>query len=153
MSHLADSSKMPDYRCCLDCAGFNLRKASRAVSQLYDEILRPTGIRGTQYSLLVVLKMCGSVSVTQLAEHTVIDRTTLTRNLEVMEKQGLVTIAPGGDRRTRMVTITKAGAAVLSKAYPLWQQAQTKIVEAMGGERLKALMADLSVLIEVSKAG
>ena len=150
MSDVTESSKMPDYLCCLGCIGFNLRKANRAVSQLYDEMLRPTGIRGTQYSLLVTLKVMGSVLVTHLAEKVVMDRTTLSRNLEVMEKQGLVSVTPGEDRRTRKVMITEMGSAVLLDAYPLWQQAQAKIRESMSEERLQSLMADLSALIEIS---
>ncbi|MDD1641153.1 MAG: MarR family winged helix-turn-helix transcriptional regulator [Methylococcaceae bacterium] len=144
MSDQAKFQKTADFLCCMDCVGFNLRKANRAVSQLYDEMLRPTGIRGTQYSLLVVLKIVGSVLVTEL------DRTTLSRNLEVMEKQGLVSVTPGEDRRTRKVMITEMGSAVLIDAYPLWQQAQAKIRESMSEERLQSLMADLSALIEIS---
>ncbi|MDD5409915.1 MAG: MarR family winged helix-turn-helix transcriptional regulator [Methylobacter sp.] len=147
-----DSYFVPNYTSCMDCVSFNLRKANRAVSQFYDDILRPAGIRGTQYSLLVALKICGPVLVTQLAEHTVIDRTTLTRNLKVMEKQGLIKVLPGEDRRTRIVTITEKGLAVLLTAYSLWTQAQSKIKEAMSDERLQTLMKDLSTLIEVSKA-
>ena len=153
MSDQAKFQKTADFLCCMDCVGFNLRKANRAVSQLYDEMLRPTGIRGTQYSLLVVLKIVGSVLVTELAEKIVMDRTTLSRNLEVMEKQGLVSVTPGEDRRTRKVMITEMGSAVLLEAYPLWQQAQAKIRESMGEERLQALMADLSALIEISQTG
>lgn len=74
----------PDFECCKDCIGFNLRKATRSISQFYDELLRPVGIRGTQYSLLVSLQMSGAITVTQLAENVVMDRTTLTRNLEVL---------------------------------------------------------------------
>ncbi|MDD5581546.1 MAG: MarR family winged helix-turn-helix transcriptional regulator [Methylobacter sp.] len=151
MSDQAKFQKTADFLCCMDCIGFNLRKANRAVSQLYDEMLRPTGIRGTQYSLLVVLKIVGPVLVTELAEKIVMDRTTLSRNLEVMEKQGLVSVTPGEDRRTRKVMITEMGSAVLSDAYPLWQRAQAKIRESMGEERLQSLMADLSALIEISQ--
>lgn len=150
MSDQAEFPKMPDFLCCVDCVGFNLRKATRAVTQLYDEMLRPSGIRVTQYSLLVVLKIIGPVLVTDLAEKIVMDRTTLSRNLEVMEKQGLVSVAPGEDRRTRWVTITESGSAVLLEAYPLWQQAQAKIRVHMGEERLRTLLVDLSALIEVS---
>jgi DNA-binding MarR family transcriptional regulator len=150
MSDQAKFQKTADFLCCMDCVGFNLRKANRAVSQLYDEMLRPTGIRGTQYSLLVVLKIVGSVLVTELAEKIVMDRTTLSRNLEVMEKQGLVSVTPGEDRRTRKVMITEMGSAVLLDAYPLWQQAQAKIRESMSEERLQSLMADLSAMIEIS---
>ena len=150
MSDQAKLQKTADFLCCIDCVGFNLRKANRAVSQLYDEMLRPTGIRVTQYSLLVVLKIIGPVLVTDLAEKIVMDRTTLSRNLEVMEKQGFVTVAPGEDRRTRWVTITESGSAVLLEAYPLWHQVQAKIKKSMGDGRLQSLMADLSALIEIS---
>jgi DNA-binding MarR family transcriptional regulator len=68
-----------------------------------------------------------------------------------MEKQGLVSVVPGEDRRTRRVAITESGSAVLLETYPLWQQAQTKIKENMGEERLQVLMADLSALIEISR--
>ena len=150
MPDITELQKMPDFLCCMDCVGFNLRKANRAVTQLYDEMLRPAGIRVTQYSLLVVLKLIGTVLVTDLAEKIVMDRTTLSRNLEVMEKQGLVSVTPGEDRRTRKVMITEMGSAVLIDAYPLWQQAQAKIRESMSEERLQSLMADLSALIEIS---
>lgn len=146
------SDKEPNYRLCLDCAGFNLRKAMRAVSQHYDEVLRPAGIRGTQFSLLVAAKMAGPVTVTKLAEMAVMDRTTLTRNLNVLEKQGFVVIGSGEDRRTRVVTITEAGRIVLLSAYPLWEQAQTHLAEAMSEGRLQTLMNGLAKLIEASQA-
>ncbi len=144
--------EVPDYQYCKDCIGFNLRKATRAVSQLYDEMLRPIGIRGTQFSLLVSLQMSGSITVTQLADNVVMDRTTLTRNLEVLEKQGLVNVNSGVDRRTRMVTVTVEGRAILVKAYPLWKQAQFRIKETMGQEGSQALLESLAALIEVSQA-
>jgi DNA-binding MarR family transcriptional regulator len=141
----------PDLHCCLDCTAFNLRKATRAVSQFYDALLRPTGIRGTQFSLLVALKLKGNVLITELAEKTIMDRTTLTRNLEVMEKQGLVDVSPGDDRRTRVVSITEQGLAILLKAYPLWLQAQTQIANAMQNERMDQLMAGINELIKITK--
>lgn len=135
----------------MGCAGFNLRKASRAVGQFYDEILRPAGIRGTQYSLLVAIKLNGPVLVTKLAEDVVMDRTTLTRNLEILGKQGLVNVSSGDDRRTRMVTISKQGLAVLTEAYPLWEQAQAKIRENMSPDHLAELLAGLSALVAATQ--
>lgn len=145
--HMTDST-VPDFECCKDCLGFNLRKATRSVSQLYDELLRPIGIRGTQYSLLVTLQMSGAITVTELADNVVMDRTTLTRNLEVLEKQGYVEVMPGIDRRTRVVTITQDGLAILDKAYPLWEQAQARVKEAMGGDELHGLLERLSALTQ-----
>ncbi|MFA6163680.1 MAG: MarR family winged helix-turn-helix transcriptional regulator [Methylobacter sp.] len=152
INKLMDASEnLPDLHCCLDCTAFNLRKATRAISQFYDDMLRPVGIRGTQYSLLVALKLKGKVLITELAEKTVMDRTTLTRNLEVMEKQGLVDVSPGEDRRTRIVSITEQGSAILLKAYPLWLQAQTQIANTMQSERMDQLMAGISELIDITK--
>ncbi|AEG02742.1 MarR family winged helix-turn-helix transcriptional regulator [Methylomonas methanica] len=143
--------EIPDLNSCTDCTGFNLRKANRAVSQFYDDMLRPAGIRGTQYSLLVAVKLSGPVVVTKLAEYVVMDRTTLTRNLEILGKQGLVKVSSGDDRRTRMISITAQGLAVLAKAYPLWEQAQAKIKAEVGIKRLSALMEGLSALVKVTQ--
>lgn len=141
----------PDLHFCLRCTAFNLRKATRAVSQFYDAKLRPLGIRGTQYSLLVALKLKGEVLITELAESTVMDRTTLTRNLEVMQKQGLVNVSPGEDRRTRVVSITEQGLSILLEAYPLWLNAQSQIAEAMQSERMERFLSDINELIEITQ--
>ncbi len=138
----------------LDVASFcvcaNLRKASRAVTQLYDESLRPTGLRATQYALLVTLSLASSTSITDLAQKMVMDRTTLTRNLTLLEHQGLVTIAPGTDQRTRMVTLTNQGREALAKALPLWEQAQTRVVSKLGRERWIAMLSDLSDVVSLT---
>ncbi|QJD31262.1 MarR family transcriptional regulator [Methylococcus geothermalis] len=136
----------------MDCTGFNLRKAMRAVGQHYDDALRPAGIRGTQFSLLVAAKMAGPVTVGRLAEMAVMDRTTLTRNLNVLEKQGLVVVTVGTDRRTRRVAITEEGLAVLRQAYPLWKQAQARLMAKLGPERLQALMDNMAALVEAALA-
>ena len=153
MQSESETNEEPDYCPCLDCAGFNLRKAMRAVSQVYDDALRPAGIRGTQYSLLVAIRMAGPISVTQLADKAVMDRTTLTRNLDVLAKQGLIGLESGDDRRIRRVTLTAQGRAVLARAYPLWEQAQARIKKALPEEQLQALMTGLARLIETAQAG
>lgn len=146
-------SQHHNYHCCQDCVSFNLRKATRAVSQFYDSALRPVGIRGTQFSLLSALTLAGEVLITQLAEYIVMDRTTLTRNLEVMEKDGLVAISPGEDKRTRLVIITPQGQQVLEQAFPLWQQAQGELTQVMAGNKLLALMDSLRALIKATQGG
>jgi DNA-binding MarR family transcriptional regulator len=128
----------------------NLRKASRAVTQLYDESLQPAGLRATQYTLLVALSLASSISITDLAQKMVMDRTTLTRNLTLLEHQGLVTIAPGTDQRTRMVTLTNQGREALAKALPLWEQAQTRVVSKLGRERWIAMLSDLSDVVSLT---
>ncbi|MGH8659094.1 MAG: MarR family winged helix-turn-helix transcriptional regulator, partial [Gammaproteobacteria bacterium] len=91
------------------CACFNLRKATRAVTQLYDEVLRETGIRVTQLTLLVAAYLSGEIPISQMAEVLVMDRTTLTRNLKPLEAQGLIAIRSGADRREKLVTLTTRG--------------------------------------------
>ena len=82
--------------------------------------LRPSGLRSTQYSMLMVARVLGPVTLTKLAEMTVTERTTLTRNLTILEKKGLIVIEPGEDRRERQVSITERGQEVLTAAIPLW---------------------------------
>ncbi len=126
------------------CACFNFRKASRAVTQLYDEILQPSGLLATQFTLLVAISIAGSATITRLAQELVMDRTTLTRNLKPLGRQGLIKIKPGQDQRTRVVALTDEGREALAKAIPLWEQAQAHVVQGLGQNRWSTLLADLS---------
>jgi DNA-binding MarR family transcriptional regulator len=134
---------------CVDCACFNLRKAARVTTQFYDKALRPTGLRITQFSLLIATMMLESVTVTRLAEIGVMDRTTLTRNLKPLERKGLIKVAPGDDQRTRVVTLTTRGQEVLAKALPLWEKAQARVIKELGQERWKSLQADLGEVVSL----
>jgi DNA-binding MarR family transcriptional regulator len=133
------------------CACFKVRKAARAVTKLYEEVLRPIGLRSTQFSLLMATRILGPVTVVKLAQATVIDRTTLTRNLQILEKRGLIEIEPGEDRREREATLTAAGMEVLAKAVPLWEEAQNRVRQGLGEERLQHLLSDLSEMIALAK--
>jgi DNA-binding MarR family transcriptional regulator len=112
-----------------DCACRNLRRTARAVTQLYDETLRPSGLRVTQFTLLVTVAMSEPVQITRLADAMALDRTTLARDLGPLTERGLVEIAAGDDRRTRVVRLTRQGREAIGQAYPLWQRAQARIVE------------------------
>lgn len=136
---------------CANCACFNLRKVTRAVTQFYDDMMRPSGLRVTQFSLLVAARLVGPVSVTPLAELTVMDRTTLTRNLELLQKQGLIEVTVGEDRRTRIVTITAQGNAVLARALPLWKKAQSHVVETLSETRWSTMLLDLSEMVALAQ--
>jgi len=135
------------------CACSNLRKAVRAVSQLYDDAFRPIGLRATQFGLLGATGMNGPLTINRLAEAIVMDRTTLTRNLRPLEKQGLLRIRSGKDRREREVSITKRGGIILAKGYPLWQKAQGKVIKGLGQERVSRLLKDLSAVVAVAQQG
>ena len=134
------------------CVCFNVRKAARAVTQLYDEVLRPSGLRVTQFSLLMATKGSGSVTLKRLARAVGTDRTTLTRNLRPLEKQGLLRIEHGADRRERKVTLTARGEKVMGEALPLWEAAQARVTHGFGGERLSQLLTELTALTAVSRA-
>jgi len=118
-----------------DCLCFNLRRAARRITQAYDHALAPAGLKATQFSLLVVLAKLGEgVGITDLAEHLGMDRTTLTRNLAVVERKGLVQVLPGDDPRSKSVTLTPAGKIALDAAAPLWLKAQFIASKALGSE-------------------
>jgi DNA-binding MarR family transcriptional regulator len=131
------------------CACYKMRKAARAVTKLYEEVLRPIGLRATQFSLLMATRVMGPVTVGKLAQVTVMDRTTLTRNLQVLERRGVITIKPGEDRREREVNLTAAGMEVLTKALPLWEEAQDRVKKALGEEKMGNLMDGLSEMISL----
>jgi DNA-binding MarR family transcriptional regulator len=126
-----------------NCTSFNLRKAARVVTHLYDEMLKPSGLRSTQYSLLIVLSMGEAETISNLANTLVMDRTTLTRNLKPLQSQGWIKRVPGEDRRTRTWTITNAGRKVLAEALPLWQKAQRKTIEQLTQNRWSSLLNHL----------
>lgn len=126
------------------CTCFNLRKASRVITHLFDEVLQPSGLLVNQFTLMVAISLVGSVTITHLAQELVIDRTTLTRNLKPLERQGFIQIQSGQDQRMRVVSLTPQGQEALAKALPLWELAQTRIVEQLGQERWNTLLSGLS---------
>jgi DNA-binding MarR family transcriptional regulator len=134
------------------CACFNVRKAARAATQLYDDLLRPSGLRVTQFSLLTVVRLLGSATIGGLAEAAVMDRTTLTRNLKILAAAGLIVIREGDDARVREVTLTAAGRARLAAAQPYWERAQRRMAEALGPARLARLLGDLSAAVAAAQA-
>lgn len=89
--------------------------------------------------------------MSKLAEMTVTERTTLTRNLTILEKKGFILVEPGKDRRERQVSITERGREVLTAAIPLWEKAQAHIEQGLGGDRMDSLLKDLSEIISLSR--
>jgi DNA-binding MarR family transcriptional regulator len=125
-----------------------LRQASRAVSRLYDDELRDVGLRTTQYSLLRVLRRAGEIRQRDLGERTLIDETTLTRNLAPLVKHGWVALRPGADRREKLVRITEAGTAKMTEAGPAWERAQGRMRSLLPEGAWQSLLA---VLPEVAR--
>jgi DNA-binding MarR family transcriptional regulator len=125
------------------CACFNLRKASRVVTQHFDEILKPSGLLVTQFTILAAVAITKSATINELAEILVMDRTTLTRNLKPLERESWLKSEPGQDQRTRVISLTANGEAVLAKALPLWKEAQSRVEEILGQQHLSKMLAHL----------
>lgn len=133
------------------CLCNHLRKADRVIRQIYDEALRPHGLKATQFTLLNAIGLREPINQKVLSEKMVIDRTTLTRNLASLERQGLVQFQPGSDRRVKEISLTPKGHQRLAEAYPHWKEAQTKTEELLGTDQVHKLLAELNDII--SKVG
>jgi DNA-binding MarR family transcriptional regulator len=132
------------------CACKNLRRSARAVTRLYDETLRPSGLRITQFTLLIAVAIGEPVPITRLADALSLDRTTLGRDLKPLTDRGLVEIRAGDDRRTRVVRLTGQGRDALGRAYPLWQSAQARIVEQSPWPVLAAGLQEVAAVARTS---
>ena len=128
------------------CACAAIRRTDRALTQFYDEVLAPSGLYITQFTLLATITEAAPVTINRLAKILVMDRTTLARNLEVLAKQHLVRIEEGQDRRMRLLFLTQEGEQALRLAWPLWQEAQARIEFALGRERFDGLLTEFSAL-------
>ena len=134
------------------CAAGSLRRASRVMSRYYDSVLKPSGLRATQFTVLCVVLHKAPVSINQLAIVLVMNRSTLARDLQPLERQGFVSISSDeSDNRVRLVSMTDEGRAVIQLAYPLWLQAQTKVTEIFGEDRLIQLIHELKEVTTVPK--
>jgi DNA-binding MarR family transcriptional regulator len=130
------------------CTVFNLRKASRAVTQLYDEIMRPSGTLPTQFTLLVATRAMGPVTISRMAKELALDRTTLTRNLKPLEREGLIiVVCVKDDQRSREISLTSKGLKKLEQALPYWKEAQSKAVKVLGANRHSRMLNDLKAAV------
>jgi DNA-binding MarR family transcriptional regulator len=127
------------------CMGTRVRRTARVVGNYYDMHLKSVGLKGTQFTLLNAIFLNPSITITQLADLLLLNRTTLNRNLKPLERQGLVRTSPGKDQRTRVLNLTQEGRNILQSALPLWLEAQSGVVETLG-IRIQRLTEDLSQL-------
>jgi DNA-binding MarR family transcriptional regulator len=125
----------------LPCYCATLRQAARAVTVLYQEILRDSGLHGTQFTALQVLARAPELTTTELAQLIGIDQTTATRTLALIKKSGLATDAVGSDRRERRWALTSKGEAQLRKLAPKWEAAQEAFEKRVGRSQAAALKA------------
>ncbi|MGC4191764.1 MAG: MarR family winged helix-turn-helix transcriptional regulator [Thermomicrobiales bacterium] len=130
------------------CFCTSIRRIDRVLTRFYDDALRPSGLSIGQYSLLATLgRAPAAVSLSHLAEGIDLDRSTLSRNLAPLEREGLVRIEPGADRRSRFVAITDRGRAKLEVTRPLWRAAQDRVDTLTGNGRIETVLAELATLV------
>src|SRR5258705_10898467 len=122
----------PDRQRLSPCVCSTLRMVSRAVTQLYDDILRPSGLRVTQFSILGAIARLGEANLRQLEHTLAIDQTTLTRSLKLLERNGAIDRVPHPDGRIKAMTLTSKGRRALEAARPLWARAQGKVLRELG---------------------
>ena len=127
-----------------DCNCLAVRQAARHITQFYDQLLAPSGLRTTQFSILAKLRRLGPMTINALAAEMVMDRTTLGRNILPLERDGLIAVQQGSrDRRSKELRVTAAGEARFRAAMKGWLQAQRQFEGSFGAERTKEMRAIL----------
>ena len=132
------------------CVCGTLRMVSRAVTQLYDEALRPSGLRVTQFSILAVMARMREANLRQLEDALAIDQTTLTRSLSLLERDGVIERVPHPDGRIKAMRLTARGRRALDVARPLWAQAQGKVLRELGTKAWADAQRRLAHLLSVT---
>ncbi|MFG3433787.1 MarR family winged helix-turn-helix transcriptional regulator [Lysinibacillus fusiformis] len=118
------------------CVCVNLRKKTRVVTQLYDKLLQPTGLKVTQYSMLAHIDLQQAVSISRLGEILLLDQTTVTRNINLLKQYGYVELKRDPqDARTKNIMLTEKGLEKLHEAAPIWQTIQDQIIDDIGVEK------------------
>ena len=133
------------------CTCGEIRRAARAVTLLYDKAFESSGLLSTQLGVLYTVYNSASITISKLAGEFDMDRTTLTRNLSVLERQGLINISAGKDHRTRIITITSKGTNSIANAIPLWNEIQRKVKQEMGEKAWHELIQSLSQFMKIAE--
>lgn len=133
-----------------ECGSFNLRKASRVVTQLYDDTLQPTGLRSTQVVVLVTLAAERELSMAALARHLLVSPSTLSRNVRPLERDGLVSTRGSGGRG-KTVELTARGNKTLLGALPYWRKAQDRFTTLVGAGAWEELSEQLARTVDATR--
>jgi DNA-binding MarR family transcriptional regulator len=130
-----------------NCICLGVRRAARAVTRVYEEALKSSDLKATQFSLLSYLAQSGAASFAEITSYLSLDQSTLTRNLRPLERRGLVAVRAGPDRRTRTITLTVKGRRLYEEVLPLWEQIQGAVVERLGRADWRDLRGALERLV------
>jgi DNA-binding MarR family transcriptional regulator len=124
----------------LPCMCGSFRRTSRALTQIYEQALRPLGLRVTQLTILQVLSLAGDMPQGQLGEMLAMDSTSLTRTLGIMRREGWITERRGKDRRERWLRLAKTGQRQLRRALPVWEKVQSRLRHQLGEQAWNNLL-------------
>jgi DNA-binding MarR family transcriptional regulator len=139
----------PPIRDYADCLCMASRQAARAITGIFDRHLRPYQVRGPQFTILANLVLRGPTMLGELARLLMLERTSLTRNLAILEKRGWVESRPDAtDARARIISVTEAGRALIKSAYPAWRQAQDEVTGMVGEQGSAALRSLANAMTE-----
>ena len=128
-----------DYMACASCFCLASRQAARRITRLYDSHMQPSGIRVTQFTILSQLMLRGEMPIGKLAAILGMERTTLTRNLTLLERQKWISSKAGDDPRSRMIAITAQGRGMVRRGFPYWSKAQVQVGKMLGADGQAAL--------------
>jgi DNA-binding MarR family transcriptional regulator len=128
-----------DYMACAGCFCLASRQAARRITRLYDSFMQQSGIRATQFTILSRLMLRGEMPIGKLASILGMERTTLTRNLTLLEQQKWISIKAGDDPRSRMIGITAQGRGMVRRGFPYWSKAQAQVGKLLGADGQAAL--------------
>jgi DNA-binding MarR family transcriptional regulator len=120
------------------------------MTQLYDDVLRPSGLRVTQFNVLATLARLGEANLRQLESTLAIDQTTLTRSLHLLERDGVIQRAPHRDGRVKAMRLTSKGRRALAAARPLWARAQHKVLGELGTTAWAGAQRRLAHLLRIA---
>ena len=135
----------------LPCMCGNFRRTARALTQMYEEAMRPVRLRSTQFTILQALELAGEVSQGRLGEMLAMDSTSLTRTLAIMRRAGWVSEERGEDRRERRIRLSSAGKAKLMRAWPVWEKVQTRLRRKLGNEKWESLLQLTHHVTEITR--
>ena len=122
-----------------ECIAMRARLISRGISRIYDELLRPHGLKGSQMSILAVIAGLGRPEPSMICRLLQLDASTLSRNVTRMKSKGWLETSSTKDRRSHRLELTSEGEQMLVDAFPSWQDAQVKVIEALGEENAEAI--------------
>ncbi len=122
-----------------DCISVRLRLLNRVVTNLYDDALRPVGLKVSQLNILVVTAKVGLARPAEVCDLLKLDTSTLSRNVERMRGRGWLEIVPGEDARAQPFRLTVQGTRLLQRAFPAWERAQKKACQLLGEDGVALL--------------